>query len=169
MSFLAALPLLLFAPATLETRSDKVIDLFVKVCLKGEARFRKGEAKKVSSNALPRHMGAFNTQGQFYQIRRPAEAWLAVRDARTRHEPHSRTCRVGARKVDVRSAADRVRSYLGLPPLPGRSELASYEENYLNGGARFEVRRTGWFDFVTLTSYVLTPEAAERARRKTAP
>ena len=163
------LPILaMLAPQTLDDRSDKVIDLFIQVCMRGEARFRKGDVKKVGSNALPWHMHAFNTQGQFYKVRRPAEAWLLVREARSEHEPYARTCRLGARNVNVRAAADKVRSYLGLPELPSTTNLAVYEENYLSGGAKVEVRRTGWFDFVTLTSYILTPEAVERARRKAA-
>jgi hypothetical protein len=161
------LPILaLLAPATIDNRSDKVIDLFIQVCMRGEARFKKGDVKKVASNALPWHMHAFNTQGQFYKVRVPVEAWLVVRDARSDHDPVARTCRVGARYVDIRSAADQVRAYLRLPPLPTSTTLAVYEEDYLSGGARVEVRRTGWFDFVTLTSYVMTPEAADRARRK---
>ena len=165
----ALLPVLaLLAPQTLENRSDKVIDLFVNVCLKGEARFRKGDARKVGSSAMPWRMG-WNTPGDYYQVRRPVEAWIAVKDGREAgDDDHSRTCRVGAKYVDVRSAANRVRAYLREPPLPSGTKLRYYEEYYLDGGARFEVETRWWVDFVTLTSYVLTPEAAERQRRKRA-
>jgi hypothetical protein len=162
----ALLPAMMLAPQTLENRSDQVIDLFVQVCLKGEARFRKGDAKKIASNALPWRMG-WNTKGQYYQVRRPAEAWIAVKDElESGDDSYARTCRVGAKYVDVRSAANRVRAWLREPPLPRGTALRYYEEYYLDGGAKFEVETRWWIDFVTLTSYVLTPEAAERARRK---
>ncbi|HMJ93748.1 MAG TPA: hypothetical protein VK472_06590 [Allosphingosinicella sp.] len=157
--------MMMLAPPTIENRSDKVIDLFVQVCLKGEARFRKGDAKKVASNAMPWRMG-WNTQGQFYEIQRPVSAWVAVRDRPA--GDYSRRCRVGAKYVDVRSAADRVRSWLREPPLPNGSKLSYYEEYYLDGGARFEVESGRWVDFTILTSYVLTPQAADRQRRKRA-
>ena len=164
---MTSLSLLLLAagPPTLDVRSEKVIDLFVQVCLQGEARFRKSEAKKVDSNAIPWRMG-WNTQGQFYHVRRPVEAWIAVSDGGD--ESYSRKCRVGAKYADVRSAADRVRAWLREPPLPRGTKLGYYEEYYLDGGAKFEIETRWWIDFVTLTSYVLTPEAGERARRKRA-
>jgi hypothetical protein len=158
--------MMMLAPATLENRSDKVIDLFVQVCLRGEARFKKGEAKKVTSTGLPWRMGVWNTRGQFYTVRKPVEAFIAVSDAREGNSPYARTCRVGGKYVDVRSAADQVRAYLREPPLPGGTKLGYYEEYYLDGGAKFEVETRWWIDFATLTSYVLTPEAAERKRRK---
>jgi len=163
------LPILfMLAPQTLENRSDKVIDLFVQVCLKGEARFRKGEAKKVASSAMPWRMG-WNTKGQYYQVRRPVEAWIAVKDGReVGEDSYARTCRVGSKYVDVRAAANQVRAYLRESPLTGDTELRYYEEYYLDGGAKFEVETRWWIDFVTLTSYVLTPEAADRKRRKAA-
>jgi hypothetical protein len=156
---------LMLAPATLENRSDKVIDMFVQVCLRGEARFRKGDAKKVASSAMPWRMG-WNTKGDFYQVRRPVEAWIAVSEGGD--SSYSRQCRVGAKYVDVRSAANGVRAYLREPPLPGGTKLRYYEEYYLDGGAKFEVETRWWIDFAILTSYILTPEAAERKRRKAA-
>lgn len=156
------------APRTLENRSDQVIDLFVQVCLKGEARFRKGDAKKVASGTMPWRMG-WNSNGDFYQVRRPAEAWIAVKDGpEGGDDDYARTCRVGAKYVDVRAAADKIRAYLHEPPLPKGTPLRYYEEYYLDGGARFEVETRWWIDFVILTSYVLIPEAAERKRRKLA-
>ena len=160
--------LLMAAPQTIENRSDKVIDLFVQVCLKGEARFKKGEARKVASSAMPWRMG-WNTKGQFYQVRRPVEAWIAVKDGEEGgDDSYARTCRVGSKYVDVRTAANQVRAYLREPPLPAGTRLRYYEEYYLDGGAKFEVETRWWIDFATLTSYVLTPEAADRARRKRA-
>ena len=151
------------APSTLDVRSEQVIDLFVQVCLQGEARFKKGEVKKVGSSAMPWRMG-WNTQGQFYHVRRPVEAWIAVSDGGD--DSYSRKCRVGAKYADVRSAADRVRAWLREPPLPRGTKLSYYEEYYLDGGAKFEIETRWWIDFVTLTSYVLTPEAADRKKRK---
>lgn len=164
---MTSLSLLLLAAAspTLDARSEKVIDLFIQVCLQGEARFRKGEVTKVDSGAMPWRMG-WNTKGQFYRVRHPVEAWIAVSDGGD--DSYSRRCRVGAKYADVRSAANRVRAWLREPPLPRGTRLSSYEEYYLDGGAKFEIETRWWIDFVTLTSYVLTPEAAERARRKRA-
>jgi hypothetical protein len=149
---------------TLENRSDQVIDLFIQVCLKGDARFRKDEVEKVGSSLMPWRMG-WNTDGHFYRVKSPVEAWVAVRDKAGGSPRFSRRCRVGAKYAEVRTAADRVRAYLHKPPLPRGTDLAYYEEYYLDRSARFEAEAQFGADFVILTSYVLTPEAAERARR----
>jgi hypothetical protein len=163
----AALLLLMMATPspTMDARSEKVIDLFVQVCLKGEARFAKGDVEPVASTSVPWAMDVFNRPGQFYQVRRPVGAWIAVTDGGTNPD-HSRICRVSAKYVDVRAAADQVRAYLKEPPLPRGGRLAYYEEYYLGGGAKFEIERLRWTDLVVLHSYVLTDRAAARARRR---
>jgi hypothetical protein len=160
-----ALLLLAAAPSTLDTRSDEVIDLFVRVCLQGEARFRKGEVETVGSTSLPWQMGAFNRPGQYYRVRKPVEAWIAVSDGGT-DDRYSRICSVSAKYVDVRAGADRIRAWLREPALPGKLALSRYEESYLDGGAKFEISRPWYSDIGALRSYVLTPEAADRKRRK---
>jgi hypothetical protein len=165
MTLLAALPLMMMsAPPTLERRSERVIELFVQTCLKGEARFARGAIEPINPASMPWPLSAlvFNRPGQFYQVRRPVEAWIAVTDGGT-DPSYSRICRVSARYVDVRTAADRVRAYLKEPPLPKGQTLAHYEEYYLDGGAKFEVSRARYADLVILHSYTLTTEAAGRA------
>jgi hypothetical protein len=169
---LSFLPLMLMlASPTLDARSEKVIDLFVQVCLKGEARFARDDIDPVNSGSMPWPMSGltFNRQGQFYQVRRPVGAWIAVTDGGDDARSYSRICRVSAKYVDVRAAADRIRAYLREPSLPRGQRLGHYEEYYLGGGAKFEISRARHIDLVILQSYTLTPEAAARARRKLEP
>jgi hypothetical protein len=166
MFSLSFLPLLMLGTSpTMDARSEKVIELFVQVCLKGEARFAKGDVEPVDSISVPWPMNAFNRPGRFYRVRRPVGAWIAVTDGGTNPD-YSRICGVSAKYVDVRAAADQVRAYLKEPPLPRGGRLAYYEEYYLDGGARFEIERARWTDLAVLHSYVLTDQGAARARRR---
>ncbi len=165
---LFALPALLAtASPTMDARSEKVIDLFVRVCLQGEARFERGDVERVNPGSIPGPLVSMTwaRRGDFYKVRRPVQAWIAITGESEDHR-YSRVCRVAAKFVDVRTAANRVRAHLREPPLPGGARLGEYEEDYLDGGAEFSIWHARWQDQVVLESYVLTPAAAARARRK---
>ncbi len=165
---LLALPALLAtASPTMDARSEKVIDLFVRVCLQGEARFARGDVERVNPGSIPGPLVRMTwaRRGDFYKVRRPVQAWIAI-TGESEDRRYSRVCRVAAKFVDVRTAADRVRAHLREPPLPRGQRLGNYEEDYLDGGAEFAIWHARWQDQVVLESYVLTPAAAARARRK---
>jgi hypothetical protein len=107
----------------------------------------------------------WSRRGDFYKVSRPVQAWIAITGP-SENRSYSRVCRVAAKYVDIRSAADRVRAHLLEPPLPGGQRLGDYEEYYLGGGARFEIWHAPWHDLVILETYVLSPQAAARARRR---
>jgi hypothetical protein len=161
---LAAVPLMLMLGSpTMDVRSGKVIDLFVQVCLRGEAHFAKGDVERVNSGSVPWPMSAriFNRPGKFYRVLRPIGAWVAVTEEGGDSDSRSRICRVAADHVDVRGAANRIRAWLREPPLPGHQRLMHYEETYLGGDARFEVEHAAYNDLVILHSYVRRGGAAE--------
>jgi hypothetical protein len=151
----------------MDARSEKVIDLFARVCLDGEARFAKGDVSRVNAQSVPAPLGweIFGTRGEFYRVMKPVEAWIAI-TAEPGDRSYSRICRVAARYVDIRGAANRVRAYLLEAPLPRGPRLGKYEEFYLDGGAKFEIWHARYHDLVVLESFVLAPDAAARARRK---
>jgi hypothetical protein len=161
-----ALLLLAAAPSTPAHRSEQVIDLFVRICLKGEARFSKGEIEKVRQSTLPWPLNGMveGVQGQAYRLRRPVDAYVSVVDGGRESRFYSRACRVSARHVDVEAAANRILAYLGQPPLPPTRNLTRYWQSYLDGGAKFEITRRGPY-LVVLESFTLTPEGTERARQ----
>jgi hypothetical protein len=167
--FLLPLMMMLGSP-TMDVRSGKVIDLFVRVCLRGEAHFAKGDIQNVNSGSVPWPLSArvFNRPGKFYRVLRPIGAWVTVTEEGGDPDSRSLVCRVAADHVDVRGAANRIRAWLREPPLPGRQRLMHYEETYLGGDARFEVEHAAYNDLVILHSYVRKGGAADREARRSA-
>jgi hypothetical protein len=109
--------ILISAPAV-SAPSAELFDVFMKVCVKGQAVFPAGSAKQVGIEDLPinmRTMIGWRATGQFLEVIRPAPAYVAFTD-KGMGPDHERACHLAGKAIDLEAVRKQLVKLFGQEP-----------------------------------------------------
>ncbi len=105
------------APAV-SAPSAQLFDVFMKVCVKGQAVFPPGSAKQVGIEGLPvnmRTMIGWRATGQFLEVIRPAPAYVAITN-QGQGPDDERACHLAGKAIDLEAVRKQLVKLFGHEP-----------------------------------------------------